>query len=118
MKLNAYCKECQSKNRIPSKGILTRRDLQRTFGKEFKFNCNNCGKNNKVHINRIFATSSKLPILICSLIGLIFIVGAAAIKHKNGWSIIWGMGIGGLIISAGLASNIYSNSRVFNKTLI
>ena len=118
MKLNAYCKECQSKNRIPSKGILTRQDLQRTVGKEIKFNCNNCGINNQVHINRIFATSSKLPAIICSLIGLIFIVGAVAVKHKNGWSIIWGIGIGGLVISAGFASNINSNSRVFNKTLI
>lgn len=118
MKLNAYCKECKSKNRIPSIGILTRQDLHRTVGKVIKYKCNDCGINNKVHVNRIFATSSKLSVLICSLIGLIFIVGAVVIKHKNGWSIIWGMGIGGLIISAGFASNIYSNSRVFNKILI
>lgn len=118
MNLNTYCKECQSKNRIPSRGILTRQDLKRTVGNEIKFECRDCGKTNKVHINRIFATSSKLPVIICSLIGLVFIVGAVAIKHKNGWSIIWGTGIGGLIISAGFASNIYSISRVFNKTLI
>lgn len=118
MKLNAYCKECQSKNRIPSNGILTRQELKRTVGKELKFKCSDCGKTNKIHINRIFATSSKLPVIICSLIGIIFIVGGIVIKHKNEWSIIWTTGIGGLIISTGFASNIYSNSRVFNKTLI
>lgn len=116
MNLNAYCKECQSKNRIPSNGIQTRQDLQRTVGNEVRFVCRDCGKKNCIHINRIFATSSKLPVIICSLIGIVFIVGGIATKH--GLSIIWTTGIGGLIISAGFASNIYSNSRLFNKILI
>ncbi len=118
MKLNAYCKECLTKNRIPGDGILTRQDLQIRVGEVIEFNCKKCGIGNRTHINRIFATSSKLTVLICTLIGTMFIIGGLAIKYNNGLSIIWSTGIGGLIISAGLASSNYSNSRVFNKTFI
>lgn len=118
MKLNAYCKNCQTKNRIPSRGVLTRSDLLESVGKEVEFKFIKCETINKIHINLIFATSSNLQVFVSLIVGLIVIAFGVMSDHKNGWSVIWTTGIGGIIISAGLVSNIYSNSRVFNKTLL
>jgi hypothetical protein len=118
MKLNAYYKSCKKVNTIESKGILLRRDLEAKYGEQVNFQCKEYLQNNSVHPNQIFATSSKFPFLICTVIGLGFIIGGVIIKDKSGWSIIWTLLIGGVILSTGFLTMDGSNSKVFNKSFI
>ena len=88
------------------------------MGNEIKFKCKNCDTENRIHINRIFATNSNLPVLVCGLVGFAIIVWGLMTEYKNGISIVWTTGIGATVISAGLFSNLGSTARAFNKTMI
>ena len=118
MKLKSYCKSCSKANTINSKSILLRRDLEEKYGEKISYQCKECLQNNTVHPNQVYATSSKLPLLICSIIGLVFIVGGVIIKNSIGYSSIYAFGIGGTILTAGFLTTGGTNAKAFNRSRI
>ena len=70
MKLYTHCKSCKSEFKVKS-NAETRPDLQMEKGEEFKLNCLNCGKIDKVHVNDIKAESNKKGILIGITLGVL-----------------------------------------------
>ena len=118
MKLTAYCKACSKVNTINSKGILLRRDLEDKYGEKITYQCKECLQNNTVHPNQVYAISSKLPFLICSILGLVFILGGIVIKNMTGFSSIYAFGIGGTILTAGFLTMGGSNAKAFNKSFV
>lgn len=118
MRLNAYCKSCKSKNFIKSKRVLTRQDLQILIGDETKFNCKKCGYANKIHINRVFATSSKLAVILFAIIGLLVAFAGPMFMRRDLVGVMLSLGIGGTIFTAVLISNLSSTASAFNKSFI
>jgi len=118
MKLTSYCKSCSKANIINSSGILLRRDLEEKHGEKISYQCKECHQDNTVHPNQVYANSSKLPLLICSIIGLVFIVGGIIIKHSFGFSSVYAIGIGGTILTAGFLTTTGSNTKAFNRSHI
>ncbi|CAL2103334.1 conserved protein of unknown function [Tenacibaculum sp. 190130A14a] len=70
MRLYTRCKSCKSEFKIKS-NAETRPDLQMEKGEEFKVNCLNCGKVDKVHVNDIRAEQNNIIILIGLVFGII-----------------------------------------------
>lgn len=115
MRLIAYCKSCSHPNRISSSRILLRNDLEERFGHKIQYQCKKCLQNNVVHPNQVYAKSSKLPLLICSTLGLIFTFLGFFIPSGASF---WCFGIGGAILTAGFISSNSSNSSAFNKSFV
>lgn len=91
---------------------MTRQDLQDKISSEVKFSCKGCGTKNSVHVNRVFASSSKLSVIICTLIGCLFLIAGFFIFSWEAFA------VGGFIITTGLVSNLNSTATAFNKTFV
>mgnify|MGYP000356734355 FL=1 len=70
MNLYTVCRSCKESNKLKFEA-LTRPDLQMEIGDEFSFNCQKCGKVDKVHINDISAEPNKKIILIGLILGIV-----------------------------------------------
>lgn len=112
MDLSAYCKYCETVNAIPSKGIVTKRDLEEKHGEKISFECKSCASQNEVHVNLVSASGSIVPLLICTGAGLLFI--GITILHFNFFS----FGIAGVLFTAGFISSNSVNATAFNKSKI
>ena len=77
MFVNHYynCTSCLSKNKV-SIEEEDRGQLQMKKGEEISFTCNSCHKKEKIHVNKIYAESSKgmyiIALIICVLSVIIF----------------------------------------------
>ncbi|WP_281988565.1 hypothetical protein [Aquimarina aggregata] len=70
MRLEYTCSSCKKQNKyVPI--AATRGDLQMKVGDEVTVNCDNCGKNDKKHINRIDAVVDTKKMLIAFVISTI-----------------------------------------------
>lgn len=118
MKLRAYCRECNKGHSISSRGILFRRDLKNIHGNQIQFLCNKCGMQNIKNVNQVFAVESKLPLLICSIIGVSIIALGVIMENKSQVSIFWTTAIGATFLTAGFFSSLRTNARAFNKTFV
>lgn len=105
MRLKIECKSCKKLNKVSSKGILLRRDLEEKVGEEFRFRCIVCGIENKTHINNIIAINSNMVKFILVPVGVLFFI---LVSYY----------IGAIIITAALLSSNNSNSVLFNKSKV
>ena len=70
MNLYTVCRSCKQSNKIKSDAI-TRPELQMEKENEFSFNCQKCGKVDKVHINDVSAEPNKKIILLGLILGIV-----------------------------------------------
>lgn len=71
MRLTYTCSGCKKQNYLKHKAD-TRPELQMKIGKdEIELNCDNCGKQEKRHLNEITAVVDKRIVLLGFLLGLI-----------------------------------------------
>lgn len=105
MRLNAECQSCKKQNKISSKGVLLRRDLEEKLGENIRFRCTNCGIENATHVNNIIAVNNNLVKFILLPFGLLFFV---LVSYY----------IGAIIITAALLSSNNSNSVLFNRSKV
>ena len=74
MRLTYTCRSCKKRNYLPIKEA-TRPDLQKRINAdEVRVNCNNCGKDDKRHINRITAVPDNRILLGGSIFGLFVVL--------------------------------------------
>ncbi|MBZ9731647.1 hypothetical protein LB467_18325 [Salegentibacter sp. JZCK2] len=71
MKLFLKCQNCKNEIGFRSDSN-TRIEFSMNEGERKKIVCKNCGTNNEKHVNEIYASESKLALLIA---GLIFLIG-------------------------------------------
>jgi|GEM_PF-2969046 len=116
MKLQIYCSHCQALNPISDKGILDRKDLEYKHGKEIKFKCGKCLKENSRSVKQVFASESKVMLLAGLLIGFAFMGVSVFFLISDGSFIVWPFFIGAFIMSAGFFSSRGSTSVAFNKS--
>ena len=69
MRLVYICSVCKQQNFFKPK-VDSRAKLQMMFGDEVKVNCNNCGKFDKKHLNRISAVVDQRLVIGGFLLGL------------------------------------------------
>ena len=118
MKLKSYCKFCNSENSISSRGILTRKDLQKKVGNEITSECRSCKRIYTIHINRVFAKESKTAFFAGILIGSSIVAFGVFVRGSSALSFYWASLVGACVMSAGFFANLNSNSRSFNKLLV
>lgn len=118
MKLITYCKSCRHANRIDDKGIVLRGDLEEKHGLEIEYECEKCLDRGIAHPNQVYARTSKIPLLICSLLGLLFIVLGIILNRTIGTGLIVLLSIGGVILTAGFISGSSSTTAAFNKSIV
>jgi len=70
MKLRTTCRSCNEFITF-KESVSTRPDLEQTRGELVKLNCQNCGSNQKTHVNDIEAYENKELLLIAVLVGII-----------------------------------------------
>jgi len=70
MRLNIYCSSCKTDSKIKSQAT-TRPELQMKKGDEFIFNCINCGKTEKKHINDVKAEIDNRLLIGGTIVGII-----------------------------------------------
>lgn len=105
MRLRAQCKSCTKHNKVSSRGVLLRRDLEERVGEVYYFRCTECGIENDIHVNDIFA-------VINDVFKYCFI-GLGAILVLLGLFIL-----GVVVVSTAFISSSNSNSNLFNKSKI
>ncbi|MFT6337514.1 MAG: hypothetical protein ACJATI_004278 [Halioglobus sp.] len=105
MRLRAECKSCKKLNKVSSKGVLLRRDLEEKVGEKFRFRCTDCGIENTTHVNNIISVNSNLVTYILIPFGALFFI---LVSYY----------IGAIIIIAALFSSNNSNSTLFNKSKV
>lgn len=75
MKIYGKCGNC--KNEIEFRTYSnTRAEFAMNEGEIKKPNCKNCGQNNEIHVDELYAKESKLALIIA---GIIFLVGTITI---------------------------------------
>lgn len=93
MILKYTCTSCKQRNRFKPK-MHSRADLQMKFGDKVKVNCKNCGKVDKVHLNKINAVVDNRLVVGGFIGGLILVVlffvvgGIFAERGLSTWKII------------------------------
>jgi hypothetical protein len=70
---NYECPSCKVKNKI-SIDAEDRGQLQMKKGEEMNFSCNSCHKNEKIHINKIYAEPSKNIYIAAFIISVLFTI--------------------------------------------
>ena len=123
MRLIYTCSSCKKQNYFKPK-MDSRADLQRKFGDEVQVNCNNCGKLEKKHLNRISAQVDNRLVVMGFVLGLllvmflIFFTQSAATDYSSGWKFL---AVSGTTIAA-LPMYLWNREnkivRVFNSYAI
>ncbi|MEO1714101.1 MAG: hypothetical protein AAFU60_12280 [Bacteroidota bacterium] len=74
MPLRSYCQGCRKEMPIRSYAS-TQVDLEQEKGLKFMVNCPECGKNNQVHVNQVFAKPNNWIILAGVALGAFLTAG-------------------------------------------